>query len=138
MVSVDQDGTVRSHGVEHFSTALANDRNITSEVEHSPNTDVEEVKSAIKKANPTDGKLVIAEEIAEGHVTWKSMKLFFSGLGGDYPLVFFSIWVSAAFLRGWVNTFQAWFLGYWGSKYENPASEVNPIPSVFFFYSCFG
>ena len=130
---------MRSHEVEHFSTTLANDRNITSEVEHSPNTDVEEVKSAIKKANPTDGKLVIAEEIAEGHVTWKSMKLFFSGLGGDYPLVFFSIWVSAAFLRGWVNTFQVWFLGYWGSKYENhTSSEVNPIPSVFFFNSCFG
>ena len=131
MVSIDQDGTVRSQGVEHFSTTLASDRNLTSEVEleHGLSTVVEEVKPDIKKADPTDGKLVVAEEIAEGHITWKSMKLFFSGLGGDYPLMFFSIWLSAAFLRGWVNTFQVWFLGYWGSKYENhTSSEVNPIP----------
>ena len=125
VVSIDQDGTVRSHGVEHFST---NDHSPTSEVEYGLRT-VEEVKPAIKKTNPTDGKLVIAEEIAEGHVTWKSMKLYFFGLGGDYPLMFFSIWISVTFLTDWVNTFQVWFLGYWGSKYENHTpSEVNPIP----------
>ena len=129
MVSIDQDGTVRSHGVEHFSTTLANDHTLTSEVEHDLRTIVEEVKPAIKKANPTDGKLVVAEEIAKGHVTWKSMKLYFSGLGGDYPLMFFSIWISITLISDWVNTFQVWFLGYWGSKYENHTpSEVNPIP----------
>ena len=128
MVSIDQDGTVRSHGLEYFSTTLTNDQTLTTEVEHGP-TVVEEVKPAIKKASPTDGKLVIAEEIAEGRVTWKSMKLYFSELGGDYPLMFFSIWISVTFLTDWVNTFQVWFLGYWGSKYENHTpSEVNPIP----------
>ena len=126
MVSIDQDGTVRSHGVENFSTTLANYPTPTSEVEQGV---VEEVKPAIEKANPSDGKLVIAEEIAKGRVTWKSTKLFFSALGGDYPLMFFSIWISVTFLIDWVNTFQVWFLGYWGSKYENNTpSEVNPIP----------
>ena len=129
VVSIDQDGTVRSHGVENFSTTLPNDRTPTSEVEHGLSTAVEEVKPAIEKVNPTDGKLVIAEEITEGRVTWKSMKLFFSALGGDYPLMFFSIWISVTLLTDWVNTFQVWFLGYWGSKYENNTpSEVNPIP----------
>ena len=128
MVSIDQDGTVRSHGVDHFSATLANDQSLTSEVEHGLRTDVEEVKPAIKKADTTDGKLVIAEEIAMGHVTWKAIKLYFSGLGGDYPLMFFSIWISLAFLTDWAHPFQVWFLGYWGSKYENhTASEVNPI-----------
>jgi hypothetical protein len=131
VVSIDQDGTVRSHGVEHFSTTSATDHTPTSdsEVEQGLRTVVEEDKPAIKKANPTDGKLIIAEEIVEGHVTWKSMKLYFSGLGGDYPLTFFSIWISVTSLTDWVNTFQVWFLGYWGSKYENHTpSEVNPIP----------
>ena len=129
VVSIDQDGTVRSHGVEHFSPALANDPTPKSEVEQGLSTVVEEVKPAIKKVNSADGKLVIAEEIAKGHVTWRSMKLFFSALGGDYPLMFFSIWISVTFLTDWVNTFQVWFLGYWGSKYENNTpSEVNPIP----------
>lgn len=132
VVSIDQDGTVRSHGVEHFDTTLANDHTLTSEVEeHGLRTDVEDVKAepAIKKANPTDGKLVIAEEIAKGRVTWRSMKLYLSGLGGDYPLMFFSIWIFVTFLTDWVNTFQVWFLGYWSSKYEGHIpSEVNPIP----------
>ena len=128
-MSIDTDGTVQSHGVEHFSTTLANDQTLTSEEEHGLRTVVEDVKPAIKKANPTDGKLVMAEETARGHVTWNSMKLFFSGLGGDYPLMFFSIWISVTLLTEWVNTFQVWFLGYWGSKYENHTpSEVNPIP----------
>ena len=129
MVSIDQEGIVRSHGVEHFSTTLTNDETLTSEEEseHGP-TVVEEVKPAIKRASSTDVKLVIAEEIEKGRVTWKSMKLFFSGLGGDYPLMFFSIWISITFLTDWVDTFQVWFLGYWGSKYENHTLEVNPIP----------
>ena len=128
-MSIDQDGTVRSHGIEHFSTTLANDQTLTSEVEYGPRTDGEEVKPAIKRANPTDGKLVFAEEIEKGRVTWKSMKLYFSGLGfRDYPLMFFSIWISVTFLTDWMNTFQVWFLGYWSSKYENHTPEVNPIP----------
>ena len=91
MVSIDQNGTVQSHGVKHFSTTLANDQGLTSELEHILGTDDEQVNPTIKKANPTDGMLVVAEEIAKGHVTWKSMKLYFSGLGGDYPLMFLSI-----------------------------------------------
>ena len=131
MVSIDQDGTVRSLGVEHFDTTSANDQILKSEVEldHGLGTVVEVKPAIIKKATPTDGKLVIAEEIAEGRVTWKSMKLYFSGLGGDYPLIFFSILISVIFLTDWVNTFQVWFLGYWGSQYENHIpSEVDPIP----------
>ena len=130
VVSIDQDGTVRSHGVEHFSATLATDPTPTSEVEHGLKAvQVVEVISDVKKTSPTDGKLVIAEEIATGRVTWKSMKLFFSALGGNYPLMFFPIWISVTFLTDWVNTFQVWFLGYWGSEYENHTpSEVNPIP----------
>jgi hypothetical protein len=129
VVSIDQDGTVQSHGVELFNTTLVNDHPPTSLVEHVLETVVEDVKLATKKANPSDGKLVFAEEIEKGRVTWKSMKLYFSGLGGDYPLMFFSIWISITFLTDWVNTFQVWFLGYFGSKYENHIpSEVNPIP----------
>jgi hypothetical protein len=128
-VSIGQDGTVRSQEIEHLEIALTNDRDPSpaSEVEHVPGPVVEEAnKSTIKKDKPTDGKLVIAEEIAKGHVTWKSMKLYLSGLGGDYPIIFFSIWISATLVSDWANTFQIWFLGYWGSKYETHApSEVN-------------
>ena len=127
VVSISQDGTVQSQTVEHFNTALMNEQSLISKVEHDPKAVVEGVKPAINNNKTVDGKLIIAEEIEEGHVTWKSMKLYFSALGGDYPLMFFAIWISATFLTDWVNTFQVWFLGYWGSRYEID-TEVNPIP----------
>jgi hypothetical protein len=128
VVSISQDGTVRSQAVEHFDTASMNEHSLISEVGHDPRTVVEEVKPAMKNDNSADGKLIIAEEIEKGHVTWKSMKLYFSALGGDYPPMFFAIWISATLLTDWVNTFQVWFLGYWGSKYEIYTPGVNPIP----------
>ncbi|KAF8816580.1 P-loop containing nucleoside triphosphate hydrolase protein [Phlegmacium glaucopus] len=129
VVSIGQDGTVRSQGIEHFASTLDDDPPLVSEAEQVLATVIEEVKPRIKGDKSTEGKLVIAEEIAEGHVTWKSMKLYLSGLGGDYPLMFFSIWISATLLTDWVSTFQVWFLGYWGSQYETHTSpEVNPLP----------
>ena len=128
MVSIGQDGTVRSHEIGYLGTALANEPPVVSEPERSPRTVIEEVKSTIRKGSSTDGKLVVAEEIAKGHVTWKSVKLYLSGLGGDYPLMFFSIWISAAFLTNWMDIFQVWFLGYWGTQYETHApSEVDAL-----------
>ena len=126
MVSIGQDGIVRSHDIEYLGTAIANEPAVASESEHFPRT--EEIKPTFRKENSTDGKLVVAEEIAEGHVTWKSVKLYLSGLGGDYPLMFFSIWISASFITDWMDTFQVWFLGYWGTQYETHApSEVDAL-----------
>ena len=134
MVSIGPDGTVRSQGIEQLGTALAHDPSVASEAQcFQPRTVVGEVKPHIKKDSSTDGKLVIAEEIEKGRVTWTSMKLYLSGLGGDHPLMFFSIWISASFLRDWMDTFQAWFLGYWGSQYETHApSEINALSYVVF------
>ena len=125
MVSIGQDGTVRSLEIERLGAALANEPLVASESERFPR---EEVKHTIKKESSSDGKLVVAEEIVRGHVTWKSVKLYLSGLGGDYPLMFFSIWISASFLTDWMDTFQVWFLGYWGTQYETHApSEVDAL-----------
>ena len=127
VVSVGQDGTVRSQEIEYLGTALALDSSVAPEADRFSRTVIGEVKPHIKDSS-TDGKLVIAEEIEKGHVTWKSMKLYLSGLGGEYPLMFFSIWISASFLTDWVDTFQVWFLGYWGSQYEtHTPSEVNAL-----------
>ncbi|KJA23280.1 hypothetical protein HYPSUDRAFT_201568 [Hypholoma sublateritium FD-334 SS-4] len=72
------------------------------------------------------GRLVAAEEIAEGRIRWKSIKLYLAALGGKHPMVFFSSWAAGFLLTDWTNTFQTWLLGYWGSQYENhPASQVN-------------
>jgi hypothetical protein len=68
---------------------------------------------------------MVAEEIAEGHVTWKSFKLLLSSLGGDHPLVFYLLVMVGLLGNEWTFTFQVWFIGYWGSQYEHhPAAEV--------------
>ena len=121
---------MRSQGIEQLGTtsSLASDRTPSPEAEQFSRTVSEDVKCSSKKDSSTDGKLIVAEEIAEGHVTWKSLKLYLSGLGGDFPFMFFSTWISAMVLTDWANAFQVWFLGYWGSQYETHASsEVNPF-----------
>jgi len=84
-----------------------------------------------------DGKLISKEEIAEGHVTWKSLKLFLSGLGGNQPLMFFFLWMTSILITDTMNTFQVWFLGYWGSQYKerDPSTVDVPlyVPYVIFF-----
>lgn len=120
---------MRSQEIEHFefSTALANDVPV-SEAEHVSGTVTDEVKPTNKKDIRTDGKLVISEEIAKGHITWESMKLYLSGLAGNYPLIFYSFWISALLLTHMSDNFQVWFLGYWGSEYETHIpSEVNAV-----------
>jgi hypothetical protein len=109
VVSIGQDGTVRSHDNE-------NEPSVASEPERFPRTVIEEAKPAIRKESSTDGKLVVAEEIAKGHVTWKSVKLYLSGLGGDYPFMFFSIWISASFLTDWMDTLSSLDTGVLNKK----------------------
>lgn len=85
----------------------------------------EVIDADLSKRSVRDGKLTIAEEIAEGHVTWKSFKLFLTTLGGDHPVSFFLIVIGALLASGWTLSFQTWYIGYWGSQYEShPASEV--------------
>lgn len=128
IVSIDQDGCVTSRG-QHIHESLREDPELAAEAERDLEAlaiGQEQVPELAHKPPPTDGKLIIAEEIEEGHVTWKSMKLFMSALGGNYPLIFYSLWVVGFLLTDWSNSFQTWFLGYWGSQYEkHPASEVK-------------
>ena len=37
-----------------------------------------------KGEQKSDGKLILAEEIVEGRITWKALKLFVHGLGGEH------------------------------------------------------
>ncbi len=86
----------------------------------------EEVALLTKKETPVDGKLILKEEVSHGRVDWKSLRLFFSALGGSYPILFFGAWLSSFVLAFSASTFTKWFLGYWGSQYENRnPSEVN-------------
>ena len=125
IVSLGQDGIVWSQSTD-IEVSLHADPNLAAKFE----VDREILEAGNEEipllANKVEGKLIVAEEIAQGHVTWKSIKLFLTALGGDHPWIFFSLWLTGNLLSNLVNTFQVWFLGFWGSQYENhPPSEVR-------------
>lgn len=112
-----------------MALALAKNPALAAEVEEDREvTEIakEEIDGPQAKPKPADGKLVVAEEVAVGHVTWRSVKLLLSSLGGDHTILFFTFVMAAFVLNEWSITFQTWFLGYWGSQYETHLpSEVN-------------
>ncbi|KAG1747913.1 uncharacterized protein EDB91DRAFT_1245381 [Suillus paluster] len=85
----------------------------------------EEPKADAKKS---DGKLVMSEEIAEGHVSWPAFKLYLAGLGGNYPMTFWIVFLVLVSLSDLANVVQTWYLGYWASQYEDCLpSKVNVV-----------
>ncbi|KAG2113689.1 ABC transporter type 1, transmembrane domain-containing protein, partial [Suillus clintonianus] len=129
-VSLGSNGRIVSHG--SISEAIAKDDKFAAEVakEQEVLAKEAEVMDTLEEpkgdAAKSDGKLVMSEEIAEGHVSWPAFKLYLTCLGGNYPMTF---WVAFLLLMGltdFANTVQTWFLGYWASQYEHHLpSEVN-------------
>ncbi|KZT36414.1 P-loop containing nucleoside triphosphate hydrolase protein [Sistotremastrum suecicum HHB10207 ss-3] len=69
------------------------------------------------------GKLIVAEEMAIGHVTWASVNLYISSLGGPFFFVAFFV---GAIIESLFDVITKWFYGYWSSQYEGKkASEVH-------------
>ncbi|KIJ38955.1 hypothetical protein M422DRAFT_258371 [Sphaerobolus stellatus SS14] len=135
VVSLALDGSITASST--ISDALQSDEALQVEVaeERELLKKVEEDITQLEEKKP-DGKLIMAEEVAEGHASWKSMKLFFSALGGKYPIIFYTTWLLAITLSDWAEMFKLWFLGYWGSQYEDPTTraEVN----VLFYLGIYG
>ncbi|ETW87620.1 ABC transporter [Heterobasidion irregulare TC 32-1] len=129
VVSLGLDGKVASRG--SVLDALAHDNALSKEVSEEvvaiekadTEIDSEEPDNANKKA---DGKLTVAEEIHEGHVSWEAMGLYFKSLGGSHTTLFWIVFLGGITLCDLANSIQTWFLGYWAQQYEiYPPSEVH-------------
>ncbi|KIY70664.1 P-loop containing nucleoside triphosphate hydrolase protein [Cylindrobasidium torrendii FP15055 ss-10] len=66
-----------------------------------------------------DGKLTIPEEINEGLVGWDALKLLFDGMSGGHAILFFATVFGGYGVTEALNVGQAWWLGFWASKYED-------------------
>ncbi|OCH87049.1 hypothetical protein OBBRIDRAFT_796585 [Obba rivulosa] len=122
VVSLGTDGRIASVG--SLDVALAKNIKLLEETQHEDqysNTAVRDIDELILDA-PTrvseDGKLVVEEEVAEGHVGWAAMKLYGTALGGSRPLLFWLGSAGGVFLSNLMAAGQIWFLGYWGRQYE--------------------
>ncbi|SJL07707.1 uncharacterized protein ARMOST_11057 [Armillaria ostoyae] len=138
-----KEGRVASQG--SLSTALSRDRALAKEAQqdeeamHKADEEIdaeEDTAGATDKDKKSNGKLIMAEEIQEGHIGWASLKLYLSALGGNHVMLFFIVFLSAYILQQILATAQTWFLGYWASQYDGDRdpSEVN----VFYYIGVYG
>ncbi|KAJ3513917.1 hypothetical protein NLJ89_g2683 [Agrocybe chaxingu] len=133
VVSIGLDGSIQAQDTEVDATLL-NEPALITEVGLDQATKNEELQIPTSKA--ANGKLVMAEDVAIGHVTWRSFRLFLESLGGKHPVLFFLTFVGGFVGTEFISTFQTWFLGFWGSQYEGrDPSEVN-VPFYLMLY-CF-
>ncbi|KAI9444470.1 hypothetical protein H4582DRAFT_2052775 [Lactarius indigo] len=95
VVSLGTDGRIASRG--SVSNALKNDKTLEKELAE----DARMAKSA-------DGKLILAEEIAEGNVSWDA------------------VFAGGMLLCNTLMTVQTWFMGYWAEQYViYPPDQVD-------------
>ncbi|KAF8876196.1 P-loop containing nucleoside triphosphate hydrolase protein [Gymnopilus junonius] len=135
IVTINSNGTIQARGSE-IEKVLEQDSALALEVENERQKlgNAKETADDQTRKPEKSGKLVVTEEIAQGRVTWQSINLLISALGGDHLVLFFTTWVLIIVAGQWVDTFQVWFLGAWGSQYEvHPPSEVN----LYFYLSIF-
>ncbi|KIJ62401.1 hypothetical protein HYDPIDRAFT_94464 [Hydnomerulius pinastri MD-312] len=130
VVSLGSNGRIRSQG--SISEAISKDEALAAEVAKEQEILKKEVEviegQEVKKEDKPSGKLVVSEEISEGHVSWAAFKLYLAALGGAHNLFFWVLFLGLFVINNLANTVQTWFLGYWATQYEDrAASEVNVV-----------
>ncbi|KAJ7187905.1 P-loop containing nucleoside triphosphate hydrolase protein, partial [Mycena filopes] len=120
VVSVGLDGRVRSQG--SIADALAKDEVLAKEVSKDQeilDAAEKEVDSppAADEPKKKEGKLIVAEEIALGRVSWTALTLYFKGMGGSHTVAFFAVLLLAIVVIQVTEATQTWYLGYWASQY---------------------
>ncbi|KAJ6606134.1 hypothetical protein DFH09DRAFT_1119386 [Mycena vulgaris] len=126
VVSVGSDGRILSQG--SISDALAKNRDLALEVVEEAKTLTleEEIVDGSLENLQASGKLVVAEEIAIGHVSWAVLKIYGSALGGQHPVFYLVLLAICMFVTDSLINLKTWYLGYFASQYEsNDASQVN-------------
>lgn len=130
-----KNGRVVSQGT--LKTLLSRDRTLAEEARqeeealHRADEEVVEVLDAGReKQKKPDGKLILSEEIRQGHISWSSFKLYLTSLGGHHIFLFFTAFLGVFSIQQFVGIIQTWYLGYWASQYDEHKSEDVPV----FFY----
>ncbi|KIP03407.1 hypothetical protein PHLGIDRAFT_242940 [Phlebiopsis gigantea 11061_1 CR5-6] len=129
------DGHIVSQG--SVSDALKQDDKLAEEYKHEEealeleeNEDIEATGSAEPEAPAPakEGKLVVAEEIAIGHVSWRAFKLFLDGLSGNWPVFFWTQYFIGAGGSELFGVLETWWLGYWARQYSlMDSADVNVV-----------
>ncbi|KAJ7460660.1 hypothetical protein FB451DRAFT_1353280 [Mycena latifolia] len=133
VVSIGSDGRVQSQGsISELATHGPLAAQIQKEQEllskSQQETDSEFNKPEVPAAK--SGKLIVAEEVQVGHVSFSAVKMYLAAMGGRHPFVFFFFFFGGVVLNQVLGVLRTWELGIWAQQYnDHPASEV---PDLFY------
>ncbi|KAJ7700789.1 P-loop containing nucleoside triphosphate hydrolase protein [Mycena rosella] len=125
VVSMGSDGRILSQGT--VSDALAKNHDLALVV-HGVKTQTlhEEIADGSLEKRQTKGKLVLAEEVALGHLSWDTLKFYMSAQGGGHPIFYFITLGICMLITDSLVSLQTWYLGHFASQYDdNDVSEVD-------------
>ncbi|GJE96044.1 multidrug resistance-associated ABC transporter [Phanerochaete sordida] len=129
VVALGADGTIAKQGAP--AEVFAGDPALAERVRHEQQAleldALEEHEGAAKTDAPAkEGKLVVAEEIAVGRVSWKAIKMFLAALGGDWPVVFWTQVFIGLGVSEFFDVVEMWWLGRWAHQYAiQPHDQVQ-------------
>ncbi|KAK0198511.1 hypothetical protein F5146DRAFT_1100167 [Armillaria mellea] len=128
-----KNGKVASQG--SISDVLVHDTSLadeTDQVQKAMDKVEEEIDSQLPPdAKKPDGKLIVAEEIEEGHIGLPALKFFFSSLGGGHVWLFFMSFIGGLAITEILNAAQTWWLGHWASQYDGREAYISIYISVY-------
>jgi hypothetical protein len=132
VVSVGLDGRVHIRG--SVSDALAKDEVLTQQLSKDQailETAAQEIGSTPSADGPekSDGKLIMAEEIEFGHVSWGALNKFFSAHSAGKVFLFFTGLTVVMLLTALAGRFETWYMGYWARYVSHSFSHLT-IPSL--------
>ncbi|KAJ6498479.1 hypothetical protein C8R47DRAFT_1212167 [Mycena vitilis] len=123
-----RNGTVWDQGLPSDVVAANKDLRTAPKTEEAEVAEkTEDFAAAEKTAKPDGGKLIIAEEVAIGHVSWKSMRPYFVALIGKHTILLPIAYACCLFGSHITAVVQKYYLGVkWSALYEDhDPSEVS-------------
>ncbi|QRW00058.1 ABC transporter transmembrane region [Ceratobasidium sp. AG-Ba] len=134
VVSLGSDGRIASQG--SIADALRLNSKLRAEVEKEEELEKkadepidENVPADEKEKKKSDGKLIVAEEIAEGRVGWSALKMFLVAFGGAG---FWSAYAAGFILSDLATLAQTYWLGIWARAYEVHENDPEVIRVPFY------
>ncbi|KAJ7283148.1 P-loop containing nucleoside triphosphate hydrolase protein [Mycena rebaudengoi] len=127
VVTFGVDGTVKSQGSVTelargpLAAQIREDQKALDKVEQ----EVDAPTTQEAAVPESDGKLIVAEEIHEGHVSPAAVKMYLFAMAGNHRVLFFGSWVFGLLFEQAFGVLRTWLLGYWARQYDfYPASDV--------------
>ncbi|KZV64708.1 P-loop containing nucleoside triphosphate hydrolase protein [Peniophora sp. CONT] len=139
VVAFHSDGAIAARG--SYSEVLSKDKELAQEAKEEAKVlekaeeviddDDADLDAVIAKS---DGKLVVEEEIVEGHVSSKALGIFFSALGGNHGTLFWITFLGGVLFSDIFVNLQTWWMGRWADAY---GSVGNTLVNPFFYLGVF-